>query len=73
MNITGDKQECMAAILCVWIGQKLKFDTTPPWYQDTPIHGNPSIDRQDGKEATEPIRFLLGTILTTEIDSEIGD
>jgi hypothetical protein len=30
LEIAVDKQECMAAILCVWIGQKLKFDTTPP-------------------------------------------
>jgi hypothetical protein len=61
----------MAAILCVWIGQKMKFDTTPPpLHQGPHIHGIPFIDGQEGKEATEPIRFHIGTSSLSEMESE---
>jgi hypothetical protein len=46
---------------------------TPPLYQEPPIHRNPSIARQEGKEATETIRFPLGTMVWTEMDSEDSD
>ena len=39
-------------------------------YQDPPTIGETYIGKIRGKQATEPIRFPLGTIVLSERDSE---
>ena len=55
---------------CVCIGTKTEVWHNPPTLPGPPTNGEPYIGKTSGKEATEPIRFPLGTFVLSESDSE---